>query len=261
MTGPVRGRISFCMTCKDRLWQLRETLLENLERVEADGNAEIVLVNYHSQDGLDAWVRAYRTYMDRGVLRYLHERTEPNFHMSKAKNLAHFGATGEFLVNLDADNFIGETIPAWRGQWAREYDTLIHGFVPETDKGRVGARDGLPAEGNGTSGRIGLPRRHFMALGGYDEAMLPMSQQDVDLIDRARAYGLSVVRLPQAGRASICNSLQEKLQHTGQSLSWEEMRRRNLERRRENLRLGRLAVNRGRSAVRVLLNFAEEIEL
>ncbi|MGW7518216.1 hypothetical protein ACWGJ2_21770 [Streptomyces sp. NPDC054796] len=249
------------MTCKNRLWQLRRTLPENLERAEADGNAEVVLVNYDSRDGMDEWVRTFRPHIERGLLRYLHLRDAPHFHMSKAKNLAHFGATGEFLVNVDADNFIGDTVPAWRAQWARAYDTLIHGFVAETDKGRTGERDGLPAEGNGTSGRIGLPRRHFMALGGYDEEMLPMSQQDVDLIDRARALGLAVVRLPQPGRASILNSIEDKLRDTGLPLDWEEMRRHNLERRRENLRLGRLTANPGRVPVRVLVDFAGEAEI
>lgn len=261
MSGPVPGRVSLCVTCKNRLWQLRRTLPENLERAEADGDTEVVLVNYDSRDGLDAWVREFQAHIERGLLRYLHLRDEPHFHMSKAKNLAHLGATGEFLVNLDADNFIGDTIVAWRARWAADYDTLIHGFVPENDKGRVGERDGLPAEGNGTGGRIGLPRRHFVALGGYDEEMLPMSQQDVDLIDRARAMGLAVARLPQPGRASICNSFEDKLRDTGLSYDWAEMRRRNLERRRENLRKGRLRVNTGRVPVRVLVNFAREAEI
>ncbi|GAA4899717.1 glycosyltransferase [Streptomyces coeruleoprunus] len=265
MNDGVPGRISYCVTCKNRLWQLRETLPENLERVRADGRAEIVLVNYNSDDGLDTWVRRFRPEIESGLLRYLHERSEPYIHLSKAKNLAHFGSTGEFLVNLDADNFIGDTVRAWREVWAREYDTLVHGFVAETDRGRFGRRDGLPADGNGTCGRIGLPRRHFLALGGYDEEMLPMSQQDVDLIDRARALGLGVVRVPQPDRASapaaICNSIQDKLAHTGSSLSWEEMRRRNRERRLESLRLGRLVANPDRVPVKLLLNFTEAVEV
>ncbi|MER6031062.1 glycosyltransferase family A protein [Streptomyces sp. NPDC001851] len=249
------------MTCKNRLWQLRETLPENLARVQADGNAEIVLINYNSDDELDEWVRRYREQIDCGLLRYLHERTARFIHLPKAKNLAHLGATGEFLVNLDGDNFIGDTIQTWRALWTACHDTLIHGFCAETDAFCVGARDGKPADGNGTYGRIGLPRSHFIALGGYDEEMPPASQEDVDFIDRARARGINIVRSPQSGRAAICNSIEERLQYCGSRLAWQDMRKIAEQRRRENLELGRITVNRGRSPVKVLLNFTEEIEL
>lgn len=261
MTNSVERKISYCVTCKNRLWQLRQTLPENLERVRLDGNSEIVLVNYNSNDGLDQWVRQYGSYIDSGLLRYIHQRTEPFIHLPKAKNLAHLGATGEFLVNLDADNFIGDTIQEWRGLWAKSYNTLIHGFCAESDSFRVGSRDGAPADGNGTSGRIGLPRIHFVTLGGYDEQMLPVSQQDVDLIDRARAYGITVVRTTQLGIPAICNSIQEKTKYCGGDLSWQEMRRLNMLRRQENLKHGRLTVNRDRSPTKVLLNFSEEIDI
>ena len=74
----------------------------------------MVLVNYNSQDGLDLWVGKFHSAIEAGTLRYVHERSDPFFHASKAKNLAHFAATGKFVINLDADNFIGETIAVYR---------------------------------------------------------------------------------------------------------------------------------------------------
>ena len=110
MQWPGRAKISFCMTCKNRLWQLAHTMPRNLFAIRADGCAEMVLVNYNSQDRLDTWIRQFRSAVEAGTLRYVHEQSDPYFHTAKAKNLAHLAATGEFVVNLDADNFIGDTI-------------------------------------------------------------------------------------------------------------------------------------------------------
>ncbi|MEU8546270.1 glycosyltransferase family A protein [Streptomyces roseoverticillatus] len=263
MPEPIR-KISYCMTCKNRLWQLSDTLPDNLRRVDEAGDSEIVLVNYNSDDGLDAWVRRFQGCIDRGVLRYVHERSDPYFHASKAKNLAHFAATGRYVVNLDADNFIGDTIPAWRALWAEEPDLLIHGFSPDKHRKQRSEEEAArcrPGSGNGTYGRIGLPRTRFLALGGYDERLLPSAHEDQDLMDRATAHGLPVVRRPQPGSAAIRNSHRETMRYSGITLDWWDVRELNKERSAENLRLGRLTANHGRSPVKVLLNFTEETEL
>ncbi|MFD4395585.1 glycosyltransferase [Kitasatospora sp. NPDC058397] len=253
VTSSPPGRLSYCTTCKNRLWQLRETLPDNLRRVAEDGNSEIVLVNYHSDDELDTWVRQFQPHIDNGTLRYLHQRTEPHFHASKAKNLAHLAATGTHLVNLDADNHIGDTIPTWRTHWTADPDLLIWGFSPNPD--------GRPDGGNGSYGRIGLPRAHFDALGGYDERLLPMGCQDLDLMDRAKARGMRVVRAPQQAPFAIRNTDADKVRHTGSPLSWHDMWQQNLRRTEENLRSGRLTVNHDRTPAAVLLNFTQWVEV
>jgi Glycosyl transferase family 2 len=256
VTKRVKRKISYCITCKNRLWQLRQTLPDNLEAVIADGNSEIVLVNYNSADELDHWIRRFQSHIDSGVLRYVHEQIDPFFHCSIAKNLAHLAATGEFLVNLDGDNFIGDTIPTWRALWMERCDTLIHGYCAD---GRDLA-DRL-IEGNGTFGRIGLSRKHFNALGGYDEKMHPSAYEDNDLIHRARAYGLTISLTAQSGLAAIRNKHLDTMRYSGSALCWEETRRRNIKRSQENLKHRRLTANRERSPINVLLNFTEKIKL
>src|SRR5438105_1725028 len=122
--GETPFKISFCSTCKNRLWQLSQTFAPNLSAVEADGSSELVLLNYNSQDGLGEWIRQFGSAIEAGTLRYVHERSDPHFHMAKAKNLAHLAATGEYVVNLDADNFIRDTIPRWRKFWRRHPDLV-----------------------------------------------------------------------------------------------------------------------------------------
>ncbi|MCC3773282.1 hypothetical protein K6I33_000030 [Streptomyces sp. UNOB3_S3] len=164
-----------------------------------------------------------------------------------------FAATGRYLVNLDADNYIGDTIPTWRALWEGDPDLVIRGFSPNAD-GRLDP-------GNGSYGRIGLSRAAFDKLGGYDEELLPMGCQDSDLVDRARAHGMRVVRVPQQVPFAIRNVQAEKVKYTGTALSWYDMWQRNLRHAEDNLRLGRLTVNNDRAPVKVLLNFTQPIEL
>jgi hypothetical protein len=237
-------KISFCATCKNRLWQLSHTMPPNLAAIEADGCSELVLVNYNSQDGLNDWIRQFRPAIEAGRLRYVHERSDPHFHMSKAKNLAHFAATGEFVVNLDADNLIGDTIKTYRRFWQDNPDTVIHGFGS-----------------HGTLGRIGIAKRHFLGLGGYDEELFPMSYQDFDLLARAEASGLDFIHLEQKGFGAIQNSLDEKMRYLGMDVPYETMKKLNVARSEESIRIGRLVANRERKPRPVLINFSTELEL
>jgi hypothetical protein len=241
------AKISFCTTCKNRFWQIAHTMPLNLAAIEADGSAEMTLVNYNSQDELDVWIRQFRSATDAGNLRYVHERSDPHFHMSKAKNLAHFAATGEFVVNLDADNFIGDTIARYRRVWQDNPDTVIHGFCGDR-------RDG-------TFGRIGMARHHFLALGGYDEGMLSGGVEDDDLLGRADASGLDYIRLAQPGIPAIRNSVADTIRHSESFALYRTVLRLNGARMDENIRIGQLVANCERTLRSVLVNFTTELEI
>jgi hypothetical protein len=229
------------------LWQLSQTIGANLAAIEADGRSEMVLVNYNSQDGLDLWVGQFQSAIEAGTLRYVHERSDPHFHASKAKNLAHFAATGEFVVNLDADNFIGDTIARYRKFWKDNPDVVIHGFCGDFY--------------DGTFGRIGIAKRHFLALGGYDEEMLPLGSQDFDLMRRAEAYGLDFIGLPQRGTPAIRNGFGEKIRYSGMDIPYALMNKINRSRLEESIKIKRLVANRQRKARPVLINFSTELEI
>jgi len=241
--GTAPPLISFCSTCKGRLWQLRETLPANLEAIRADGRAELVLVNYNSNDGLDRWIRKFRREIRSGQLRYVHERNEQFFHASKAKNLAHFAAEGEFVVNLDGDNFIAETIPMLREAWKEHPESVSHGFCGDVK--------------DGSFGRIGMRKRHFLALGGYDEAMMPIGHEDRDLLVRAELAGFHIVRVRQSGRPAIPNTIRDKIRHTG-GVPYRTMAAENSLRIEENLAMKRTRVNPDRKPVPVRINFSIE---
>ena len=49
--------VSFCITCKNRLHQLKETLPRNLRDCQGSaGSVEFVLVDFGSTDGVLDWV-------------------------------------------------------------------------------------------------------------------------------------------------------------------------------------------------------------
>lgn len=187
--------ISFCTTCKGRLYQLRETLPGNLARLAP--NEEIVLAGYDSRDGLSDWVWAHcADAIATGQLRFFEVLDEAPWHVAKAKNLAHRLARGDYLFNLDGDNFI---MP--------EDLALIR--AARTDG--IGCRQGTGALNDGTPGRIGAPRDVFDRIGGYDEGLLGMLVQDLDYIIRAEATGAQFRRLGPPAQMPIQNDVPARL--------------------------------------------------
>jgi len=162
----------------NRTEHLKQTYPTNLDdHVERD--VEFVLLNYNSQDELNDWVREdLQQYIDSGILNYYHT-VEPEFwDMSHAKNVAHRLGQSDVLCNLDADNFIGDGF----------YDCIID-LVWEKDDQFIRKR------GNGKGGRVALKRKHFYAVGGYDEKFcLGWGHEDMDMNSRLLRYGLNRVK-------------------------------------------------------------------
>ena len=187
--------ISYCCTCKGRLWQLTETLDINLRALAPD--EDIVLVDYNSPDNLRDWIWGrFEADIAAGRLTFFEVLEEAPWHASKAKNLAHRLAKGTYLFNLDADNFV-----------LQDDRRLIRSVA---EKGLC-VRQGTGELDNGTPGRIGLPAKVFHAIGGYDEGLLGVLAQDYDLIVRLEAAGYRFLRLPPPQKLPISNSKDEKL--------------------------------------------------
>lgn len=189
------ANISFCSTCKGRLWQLKETLPSNLAAIRDTDNIEIVLLDYHSNDGLKDYIfRSYAEELFLGKLKYFELITPKTyFDMSYAKNVAHCLATGSILFNLDADNLIGDTV--------RELSSLPHNsiLIP-----RMATAPDL-----GRLGRIGIHADKFHLLRGYSEHIRGMGGDDADFIYRATLAGLKPQYSDDFSQA-IPNSFEEK---------------------------------------------------
>jgi hypothetical protein len=126
--------------------------------------------------------------------------SEVRWSSPRAKNLAHRVAGGSYLFNLDADNRIGPADVALVEQAAARGEAVHQWAGNWTD---------------GSFGRIGLPRDLYHTLGGYDESMLPMAGQDMDLLRRIHGSGRTIVRLAPPAMPAVQNTFEHKMAEVG----------------------------------------------
>lgn len=173
-----KPKISFCITCRDRFWQICKTLPQNLKDNYKDRkNVEFILVDFASADGLKDWVLGnFAEELRSGYLKYYYTEEMPVWHMSVAKNTVHMLANNEVVVNLDCDNFTG-----YRGG---EY---VRGFMWRYGYKRVVLH---MEKAIGTAGRIVVSKENFLRAGGYDEDLGFYGHEDRDMVKRLKGLGL-----------------------------------------------------------------------
>jgi hypothetical protein len=176
-------RISFCTTCMDRAHHVKYTLRKNLADNLSYPNLEYVLLNYNSSDDLDRWSRKNLVqHVKSGRVIYARTPTPSRFNSSHAKNIAHALATGDVLVNVDADNFVGKDFCFYLNHLFQNASTpLAVQFVGSLS----------------CAGRIALKREHFIKIKGYNEALtsVRVGYEDYDLLERLSASGFSRIEV------------------------------------------------------------------
>lgn len=177
-------RISFCITCMNRLFQLRQTIFKNLQDNAAYPNCEFVIVNYNSRDGLHEWVEQnLKAEIEKGRIRYFYTPEAPGWHAAHAKNIAHFLSTGDIVCNLDGDNFTG-----------KDFAFYIN-YLYQSQPGKELLLNFRKDKYYGTYGRICMTRKAFAELGGYDEDLHAIGGEDTDLVERGIAYQLPYYKI------------------------------------------------------------------
>ncbi len=220
-------KISFCITSCNRRWQLEQTLAHNLRL--AGPAVEFTLVDYGSTDGLADWVWAqFGDQIADGRLRFYEVASRVSWHAAKAKNLAHRISTGDYLFNLDADNFVT----------SRDIES-----VASAARRDCGVQQFSGNRKDGTFGRVGLARDLFYQLGGYDESLLPMGTQDFDLLLRMRASGMDIDSSGAPELPAVQNDVAQKVAAISDKIS-----------RPAELYLTMLRLNRLRSYLRIRLH-------
>lgn len=238
-------QISFCTVCKGRLHHLRETLPRNLEDNRDYPHLEFVLLDYHSEDGLEEWAgRELGEHIDSGRLSYYRLPTPGPFRAAHARNLAIRLAAGKVVCVVDADNYTG------RGFAHYVADTLR----PDVVLVGCGFDDGVPQVlgDEGCVGRFAIHRDAFLDVGGMDEEHAGWGYDDLDLYARLRARGYEPVPIPAHYLQCIAHDDEERRRYLEEREIGRDAKAgggtllRNHLRSERNLSEGRIVVNNGR---------------
>lgn len=153
-------KISFCTTSMDRLFHLEKTYLSSIENTNSYEQREFVLLNYSSKDEINSWVdKNLKKLISIGLVNYHVVYNQKYWCAAHAKNICYKKASGDILVNLDADNFLSTNYC--------EY--LIDLFTK--NKNIIVASESSDCFGNhGCCGMIACKREHFFSVNGYDES-------------------------------------------------------------------------------------------
>ena len=221
-------KISFCTTCCNRLYQFSNTIDINYEVIKNNKDTEWVIVNYNSTDETHGFLTQKLQQMSNRVV-YVNEYSGRKWHASVAKNVAHVNATGDVLVNLDCDNFIGNSLNIIREKFSKGTQVLHMWSGTNYD---------------GTYGRIAITKELFHKINGYDERMYPMGAQDDDLKNRAAKFGGKYEKVYSLQFTAIVNTKEDSIKNseTG-GMSWYEMSNINRETMLKNIKDNILVAN------------------
>lgn len=241
-----RPSLSFCITCKNRLAQIKQTLRQNLEdnRYGRD-KIEFVLVDFGSTDGLQEWLeKNFLEDIESGYLNCFYTDELPYWHASIAKNTAHFWAKNDIVVNLDCDNFTGPKGGKFIIDKMIKYGqhhTFIHQFSNEV--------------GDGSFGRIAVSRKNFFMMGGYDESLGPYGCEDVNLLQRLWLKGYAYIHLPDKRYCkAIPNTKTEGISNVDTDLEWWQLIQKSRRKSLENITSGKLLANKNKGHVGIISN-------
>lgn len=164
----------------NRLHHIKETLQRNIEDNLDYPNAEFVLLDYNSSDGLQEWVKEnLNEFVLAGKLIYARTESPSYFRRSHSRNLAFKIATGDLVCNVDADNFIGSGFATFLANIFRKTRNV---FVAADNTGKY-------YRINDAVGRFCGWREDFFDINGYDEKIDGYGFEDVDLCERLHQLG------------------------------------------------------------------------
>jgi predicted glycosyltransferase involved in capsule biosynthesis len=175
------SKISFCVTSMNRLEHIKKTILVNItDALKDHHDIEFILLDYNSSDTIEQWVKEkLLQHIENKTLVYFKTTQPESYHRSHSRNMAFRLASGDILVNLDADNFIGKGFVKYIREKMNESNFLA------VDENGNQLKD--------TLGRICVWKKDFERARGYDERMSGYGFEDLDFKTRLIKLGLKLL--------------------------------------------------------------------
>jgi glycosyltransferase involved in cell wall biosynthesis len=190
-------KISVCTQIKNRLYQFSKTFLKNVETLEKYQDVEWVIVDCGSSDGLSEYIGEY---LEKYSFVKYYQAIDFKYSIPIAKNFSVRFSTGDYVFNLDCDNYLDDIIDE----------------IDSTDQG-VHCHEYL----KGTHGRIGMSKEIFLKIGGYDENFYPAGVHDNDIMLRANYLNYKFKSIP-SGTPPVSNTKKDTVKDF-ESIDWETM--------------------------------------
>lgn len=186
--------ISFCIVCMNRLCQLKQTLLQNInDNIDYEG-VEFVLLDYNSTDGLYEWAKDnLSAYIASGILNYYQTREPQKFNHSHSKNVAFKLAKGEIICNINADHFVGPNFAIYVNQIFSKWPKSVITTINDSISHKINRNPG------DVYGKMCVRKKDFLKINGYDERMHGYGFEDVDFVNRIELSGARriIINQPQ----------------------------------------------------------------
>jgi GT2 family glycosyltransferase len=177
--------ISFCIVCMNRLHQLKQTLLKNIEDNSDYENLEFILLDYNSQDGMADWVKDnFSEYIQTGRLIYYHTPEPQSFSHSHSKNIAFKLAQGNIVCNINADHYTGSGYANYINEQFKTDSNIVLTTIDyhRTQKGYSPSKD--------VFGKVCVKKSDFLRIHGFDESMKGYGFEDYDFVNRLEMMGV-----------------------------------------------------------------------
>jgi hypothetical protein len=163
--------ISYCIPIMNRSDDIRTSLPENLaeNRSFAD-RLEFLVIFFDDDQDTHEWIRdEFAADIKSGYLRVIISRELKSWHFGRAKNAFRGRMSGKVYSSLDGDNFVTR----------EETEQLLS--VAQRHGRRFVLHHFSGSWGDGTSGRVSVPRELYESV-GYDPHALPRQYDEIDLI-------------------------------------------------------------------------------
>lgn len=253
---PFQKKITICTTCMNRLHDLKETYIKNINDNKDYANLEWLLLDYNSTDGLEQWAKKNLSqYIESGKVVFYRTEQPSYFHPNHSRNVSFRLATGDLIANVDSDNFTKKCYARRLNQCASVAEEKLL-IVPDNFMKFGSSRMKL-------KGRFCLYRKDIERLRGFDEDLDEgFGNDDLNFVFRAMNDRFTLVRFEETftdRRIETTNSDRVKFVI---NKNYEEGRDNNFEIMQDKLCRGITAVNPnhwGQAAV--VKNFKEIIQL